>query len=68
MCNRNWPAGTEVGLLVVVDTVMPVVPNPSEPAVMKWIEVEDENKWDEVREIFEPSAQELRNADCMQKS
>ena len=62
VCNRNWPAGTEVGLLVVVDTVMPVVPNPSEPAVMKWIEVGDENRWDEVREIFEPSAQELRNA------
>ena len=62
VCNRKWPAGTEVGLLAVVDTVMPVVPNPAEPELMKWIEVADENKWDEVREIFEPSAQQLRNA------
>jgi nucleotide-binding universal stress UspA family protein len=62
VCNRNWPTGTEVGLLVVVDTVMPFALNPAEPAVMKWIEVGDENKWDEVREIFEPSAQKLRNA------
>jgi nucleotide-binding universal stress UspA family protein len=62
VCNRNWPAGTEVGLLVVVDTVMPITPNPLEPAVVKWIEVGDENKWDEVREIFEPSAEKLRRA------
>jgi nucleotide-binding universal stress UspA family protein len=59
--NRNWPSGTEVGLLAVVDTVMPITPDPSEPAVMKWIEVGDENTWDDVRAIFEPSAQRLRN-------
>jgi nucleotide-binding universal stress UspA family protein len=28
--------------------------------VMKWIEVGDENNWDEVRQIFEPSAEKLR--------
>ena len=62
VCNRNWPGGTEVGLLAVVDTVMAITPNAGEPAAMKWIEVGDENKWDEVREIFEPLAQRLRNA------
>ena len=62
VCNRNWPVGTEVGLLAVVDTVMAVTPNPSEPSVMKWIEVGDEHNWDEVREIFEPIAQRLRSA------
>src|SRR5215470_8285024 len=32
VCNRQWPRGTEVGLLVAVDTVMPLSSNPSEPA------------------------------------
>ncbi len=59
VCNRNWPAGTEVGLLAVVDTVMAITP---EPGTMKWIEVADENNWDEVREIFEPLAERLRSA------
>jgi nucleotide-binding universal stress UspA family protein len=62
VCNRNWPVGTEVGLLAVVDTVMAITPNPSEPSVMKWIEVADKNNWDQVREIFEPSAERLRHA------
>lgn len=61
VCNRHWPSGTEVGLLAVVDTVMAITPNPSEPAAMKWIEVGDEKHWDTVREIFEPSAQKLRS-------
>jgi len=62
VCNRHWPRGTEVGLLVVVDTVMPFSTNPSEPAAMKWIEVAEESNWDQVREIFEPSAQRIRAA------
>jgi len=61
VCNRNWPRGTEVGLLAVVDTVMPITPNPAEPSAMKWIEVDDENNWDDVRALFEPSAQKLRS-------
>src|SRR3569832_591975 len=36
VCNRHWPKGTEVGLLTVVDTVMPLTSNPSEPSAMKW--------------------------------
>jgi nucleotide-binding universal stress UspA family protein len=59
VCNRHWPTGTEVALLAVVDTVMPVTT--SKQSVMKWIEVGDEENWDEVRELFEPSAQRLRN-------
>lgn len=62
VCNRHWPKGTEVGLLAVVDTVMPLTSNPSEPSAMKWIEVADENNWDQVREIFEPAAQRIRGA------
>jgi nucleotide-binding universal stress UspA family protein len=61
VCSREWPRGTEVGLLAVVDTVM-TISNPSEPSAMKWIEVGDEKNWDQVREFLEPSAQKLRTA------
>jgi len=62
VCNRHWPRGTEVGLLAVVDTVMPLTSNPSEPSATKWIEVADERNWNQVREIFEPAAQRIRSA------
>ena len=59
---RHWPGGTEVALVAVVDTVMAITPNPAEPSVVKWIEVGEEKNWDQVREVFEPSAQKLRSA------
>ncbi len=59
---RDWPSGTEVRLLVVVDTVMAITPNPDEPEVMKWIEVDDETNWEKIRQIFQPSAEKLRAA------
>ena len=61
VCSREWPTGTEVGLLAVVDTVM-AIPSASESSATKWIEVGDEKNWDQVRAIFEPSAQKLRKA------
>ncbi|HKO97371.1 MAG TPA: universal stress protein [Pyrinomonadaceae bacterium] len=62
VCRRNWPNGTEVRLLVVVDTVMAITPYPSLPEVLKWIEVGDEGNWDQVRQIFQPAADKLRSA------
>jgi len=62
ICSRHWPKGTEVGLLAVVDTVMSLTSNPSEPSAMKWIEVGDESNWHQVRKIFEPAAQRIRSA------
>ena len=59
ICSRKWPRGSEVGVLAVVDTVMAINADPSDP-VMKWIEVSDERNWDQVREIFEPAAEKLR--------
>lgn len=59
---REWPSGTEVRLLAVVDTVMAITPDPSQPLVLRWIEVGDEDTWDQVRQIFEPSADKLRSA------
>jgi len=62
VCNRRWPTGTEVGLLVVVDTVMAIASEPTDASAVKWIEVAEEENWDQVREIFEPAAEKLRNA------
>lgn len=59
---RAWPSGTQVRLLTVVDTVMSISPNPAEPDNMKWIEVDDPDNWDQVRNIFESSATKLRSA------
>lgn len=60
VCHRHWPKGTEVGLLAVVDTVMPFSSSPSEPSAMKWIEVADESNWNQVREIFAPAVDKIR--------
>ena len=62
VCLRKWPDGTRVRLLAVVDTVMAITPDPSKPSVQKWIEVGDEENWDEVAKLFEPEAEKLRAA------
>jgi len=62
ICNRKWPRGSEVGVLAIVDTVMAINDEASDSSAMKWIEVSDEKNWDQVRQIFEPSAEKLRRA------
>jgi nucleotide-binding universal stress UspA family protein len=62
VCSRTWPKGSEAGLIAVVDTVLAVNPNPAEPFGVKWIEVANEENWDQVHQIFEPHAQRLRAA------
>lgn len=62
VCRREWPKGTEVRLLAVVDTVMAITPASSQPSIVKWIETSDEENWDEVRKIFQPSADKLKSA------
>jgi nucleotide-binding universal stress UspA family protein len=62
ICDRDWPSGTEVGLLAVVDTVMAIAHDPSDESALKWIEVGEEENWDQVREIFAAAAEKLRNA------
>lgn len=59
---RSWPAGSQVRIVSVLDTVMSVTPDSSQPSVVKWVEVEDEEEWDWVRSVFEPSAERLRKA------
>ncbi len=55
---RRWPEGTQVRLLTVVDTIMVV--GDQEEQEVKWLEVDDEDKWDQVRALFEPEAEQLR--------
>lgn len=69
VCSRSWPKGSEVGLLSVVDTVMPIATDAgvlSDAAAaseqVKWIEVADERNWDQVRASFEPWAERVRAA------
>ena len=62
VCSRHWPNGSEVAVLAVVDTVMAINSDLAEAPATKWIEVGDERNWDQVREIFEPSAEKLRRA------
>ena len=62
VCNRNWPNGSEAGVLAVVDTVMPINSESADPTAVKWLEVDDERNWDQVREIFKPAAEKLRRA------
>lgn len=60
VCRREWPKGTAVRLLAVVDTVMAISPDPAQPQVLKWIEVGAEENWEQVRQVFQPQADKLR--------
>jgi nucleotide-binding universal stress UspA family protein len=62
VCSRSWPKGTEVGLLSVVDTVMPISTDAAASSAVKWIEVADETSWPQVRQLFEPWAERVRAA------
>lgn len=59
---REWPDRTEVRLLAIVDTVIAITPDPSQPQILKWVEVGDADNWDQIRQIFQPSADKLRSA------
>lgn len=58
VCRRHWPAGTQVRVIAVVDTVVPII-NPNDPSAMKWVELSSET-WNEVRQSFQPSADKLK--------
>jgi nucleotide-binding universal stress UspA family protein len=59
---RDWPAGTEVRLLAVVDAVLAITPDPSQPPILNLIEVGDEENRDQVRQLVQPAADRLRSA------
>lgn len=55
---RRWPEGTQVRLLTVVDTVMLL--GDEEEQEVKWLEVDDEDNWDQIRALFDAEAEQLR--------
>lgn len=59
---RKWPEGSVARIVSVVDTVMPVAPDAAQPSPIKWVETSDEDEWDSLRKVFEPSAEKLRKA------
>lgn len=59
---RPWPRGSEVRLVAALDTVFSVEVVPPEAEVVKWFEVANENDLISLREIFEASAEKLRDA------
>jgi nucleotide-binding universal stress UspA family protein len=59
---RQWPKGTAVRLVSVVDTIMAVSADPSDQSVLSWLEVDDDEKSEKVRRLFEPLAEKLRAA------
>ena len=52
----------EVGLLAVVDTVMAIARDGADDSDLKWIEVSEDENWDQVREVFAAAADKLRSA------
>ena len=57
---RAWPEGTEVRLVAVLDTVLPVSRDEGGVHVLRWVEVGEEEEWGWVKDIFEASAERLR--------
>lgn len=59
---REWPAGSEVRLVSVLDEFMSFKAGQDEPSTLKWVDADDEKDWEWVRSVFEPSAARLRRA------
>jgi nucleotide-binding universal stress UspA family protein len=61
VAGRSWPKGSEVRLVVALDTVLCLSPASEESADMKWFEVSDENDLTSLRHTLELLANKLRN-------
>jgi nucleotide-binding universal stress UspA family protein len=59
VCAREWPSGTQLRLLAVMDTLMAVTTGTTEPDAN---DEGDEENWGRLREMFEPLVQIARAA------
>lgn len=57
---RAWPKGCEVRVVAVLDTVISITPDASQPSVVKWVEADDDAGWGWVRQAFESWTEKLR--------
>lgn len=62
VASREWPNRSEARVISVLDKVMPVTPDPSQPTLQTWVQSGDEEQWTKMSEAFEPSAEKLRKA------
>lgn len=62
VASRVWAAGTEVQLVMVLDTVMSLTPDHAQPEIVKWIEADKEEDVQWIRQYLEASAAKLRAA------
>jgi nucleotide-binding universal stress UspA family protein len=62
VARRSWPTGSEARLVAALDTVFFVSLGPQEAPIVKWFEVNNENDVISLRQIFEASADKLRDA------
>lgn len=57
---RIWPGGSEVKIVAVLNTILFVTPDPTQPTIVKWVEVSDEAQREWARKFFEVQADKLR--------
>jgi nucleotide-binding universal stress UspA family protein len=55
---RTWPKGSEVRIVIAVDTVMQITTDPGTPSVVKWVETD--SGWEWIEKAFEASTEKLR--------
>lgn len=61
VARRVWPVGSKARIVSVLDTVMSVTHgSEGEPSAVRWVEVDNEEEWRWVKDIFESSAEKLR--------
>jgi nucleotide-binding universal stress UspA family protein len=62
VARRVWPAGSEVSVFSALDTLMCVTSIGTQESVVKWIDVALEEARGEIRALFEPLLEQLRQA------
>jgi nucleotide-binding universal stress UspA family protein len=60
VAKRCWPRGSEVRLVVVLDTVGFLTPNSNEPESVKWFAVDNQSDLDQLGKTFRGAADRLR--------
>ncbi len=60
--SRVWPRGSEARLVMVLDTVISATPIATEPAIVKWFEVDNESDLISLKQLQEVAVDKLRNA------
>lgn len=63
VASRSWPRGSEVRVVMALDTVIFLTPISAETKIVKWFEVANENDLASLRQIMDGVLDKLRKAD-----